>query len=221
MLIFARLAATAAGATTMDRPEWIAVHPQSNSVFCTLTNNRNRGVHDTQPVDGANPRAENHYGQIIRWTPAGGDHTAASFDWDLFVIAGNPAVHKSGLYAGSANITPENMFNSPDGLAVDAAGRLWIQTDGDDTSEGIFAGMGNNQMLCADPATGEIRRFATGPLGCEMTGIAFAADSRTLFVGVQHPGEDGRDSHFPGGGNTRPRSTIMMVRRDDGGVIGT
>ena len=221
VLIFARLAATAAGATTMDRPEWIAVHPQSNSVFCTLTNNRNRGVHDTQPVDGANPRAENHYGQIIRWTPAGGDHTAASFDWDLFVIAGNPAVHKSGLYAGSANITPENMFNSPDGLAVDAAGRLWIQTDGDDTNEGIFAGMGNNQMLCADPATGEIRRFATGPLGCEMTGIAFAADSRTLFVGLQHPGEDGRDSHFPGGGNTRPRSTIMMVRRDDGGVIGT
>lgn len=221
VLIFARLAATAAGATTMDRPEWIAVHPHSNAVFCTLTNNRNRGMRDTQPVDGPNPRAENHYGQIIRWTPPSGDHTAATFDWDLFVIAGNPAVHNDGLHAGSANITPENMFNSPDGLAVDEAGRLWIQTDGDDTNEGIFAGMGNNQMLCADPATGEIRRFATGPLGCEMTGIAFSADYRTLFAGVQHPGADGRDSHFPGGGNTRPRSTIMVVRRDDGGVIGS
>lgn len=221
VLIFARLAATAAGATTMDRPEWIAVHPHSGSVFCTLTNNRNRGMRDAQPVDGPNPRAGNHYGQIIRWTPPGGDHTAAGFDWNLFVIAGNPTVHSDSLYAGSANVTPENMFNSPDGLAVDAAGRLWIQTDGDDTNEGIFAGMGNNQMLCADAATGEIRRFATGPLGCELTGTAFGSDSRSLFVGVQHPGQDGRDSHFPGGGSTRPRSTIMVVRKDDGGEIGS
>lgn len=80
--------------------------------------------------------------------------------------------------------------------------------------------MGNNQVLCADPASGEIRRFATGPLGSEMTGIAFNEDSTTLFVGVQHPGQDGRDSHFPQGGDSKPRSTIMMVRPDDGGVIG-
>jgi secreted PhoX family phosphatase len=80
--------------------------------------------------------------------------------------------------------------------------------------------MGNNQMLCADPITGEVRRFATGPNGCELTGITFAIDYRTLFVGVQHPGAADTESHFPAGGDSQPRSTIMMIRRDDGGVIG-
>ena len=111
------------------------------------------------------------------------------------------------------------MFNSPDGLAFDADGRLWIQTDGNYSNTGDFAGMGNNQMLCADPATGEIRRFATGPVGCELTGISFSPDQTTMFVGVQHPGEDGSPSHFPAGGGSKPRSTIMMVRRNDGGII--
>ena len=220
VLIHARLAATAVGATTMDRPEWIAVHPNNGSVLCTLTNNRNRGVNQNQPLDGANPRAGNQYGQIIRWQAPAGDHGSDVFDWDLFVLAGNPDVYQNSLYAGSATINADNMFNSPDGLSFDDDGRLWIRTDGDYSNTGDFAGMGNNQMLCADPQTGEIRRFATGPLGCEMTGVAFSADRRTLFVGVQHPGEGGTDSHFPAGGSSKPRSTIMMVRKDDAGIIG-
>jgi hypothetical protein len=80
--------------------------------------------------------------------------------------------------------------------------------------------MGNNQMLCADPQSGEIRRFLTGPVACEITGLIFSPDQRTMFVGVQHPGEKNKPSHFPGGGDSKPRSTIMVVRRDDGGVIG-
>ncbi len=220
ILINLRVAASIAGGTTMDRPEWIVVHPHNNSVFCTLTNNRNRGVLENQPVDAANPRAENHYGHIVRWTPTQGDHLAEHFDWDLFLIAGNPAVHPGTAYAGSAAINEDNKFNSPDGMSFDADGRLWIQTDGDYSNKGDFAGMGNNQMLCADPITGEVRRFATGPVGCEVTGVTFAPDYRTLFVGVQHPGADGTVSHFPAGGDSKPRSTIMMIRRDDGGVIG-
>ncbi|MCY4487921.1 MAG: DUF839 domain-containing protein, partial [Deltaproteobacteria bacterium] len=82
-----------------------------------------------------------------------------------------------------------------------------------------FAGQGNNQMLVGDPATGEIRRFLVGPRQCEVTGIAWSADGRTLFVGVQHPGEKG-DSHFPDGGDTVPRSAVIGVTRDDGGLIG-
>jgi secreted PhoX family phosphatase len=220
VLTFARNAATVVGATTMDRPEWIAIHPHNGSVLCTLTNNRNRGVHPDQTVGGPNPRAANHYGQIVRWWPDHNDHRSETFQWDIFVLAGNPVVHAGSSYGGSRNVTPENMFNSPDGLAFDEAGRLWIQTDGNYSNRGDFEGMGNNQMLCADPATGEIRRFATGPLGCELTGVAFSPDQTTMFVGVQHPGEDGTPSHFPTGGNHKPRSTIMMVRREDGGVIG-
>lgn len=100
VLIHARLATTRAGATTMDRPEWIAVQPNPSNVYCSLTNNSNRGVQDNQPVDGPNPRARNSYGQIIRWTPEDGDHTNERFTWDLFVIAGNPVVHPDSLLGG-------------------------------------------------------------------------------------------------------------------------
>lgn len=220
VLIFAREAATRLGATTMDRPEWVAVHPHRAEVYCTLTNNKNRGIKENQPLDGANPRAENPYGQIIRWRPMGDDHGSDSFEWDLFLLAGNPGVHKEGLMAGSANIHPDNMFNSPDGIGFDEAGRLWIQTDGDYSNEKQFAGMGNNQMLCADPASGEVRRFLTGPVACEITGLTFTPDWRTLFVGVQHPGEEGAPSHFPDGGSAIPRSAVLRITRDDGGIIG-
>ncbi|WP_417614930.1 PhoX family protein [Oceanisphaera sp.] len=221
VLIHARLAATQVGATTMDRPEWVAAHPTEPMVFCTLTNNKNRGVAENQAVNGPNPRAENHYGQIIRWQPSAGSHTDATFEWDLFLLAGNPTVHKDNLYAGSDNINADNMFNSPDGIGFDKAGRLWIQTDGKYSNQGDFAGQGNNQMLCADPATGEVRRFLTGPIACEITGLAFTPDNRTLFVGVQHPGEDLAGSNFPMGGDNTPRSSVMMITRKDGGIIGT
>lgn len=219
VLIYAREAATIVGATTMDRPEWVAVHPKTKSVCCTLTNNKNRGQKDNQPVTGPNPRAENKYGQIVRWSEQYGDNTADTFNWDLFLVAGNPTVHKD-FYAGSANINDENMFNSPDGLSFDNDGRLWIMTDGKYSNEGDFAGMGNNQVLAADPDTGEVRRFCTGPIACELTGLAFTPDLRTMFIGVQHPGEKDKPSHFPAGGTSKPRSTIMVIRREDGGIIG-
>ncbi len=81
--------------------------------------------------------------------------------------------------------------------------------------------MGNNQMLCADPASGEIRRFLTGPVACEITGLAFTPDYRTLFIGVQHPGEDREPSQGPDGGQSTPRSSVIMIQREDGGIIGT
>ncbi|MCY1456965.1 hypothetical protein D9M71_742190 [compost metagenome] len=112
------------------------------------------------------------------------------------------------------------MFNSPDGLGFDPDGRLWILTDGDYSNSGDFAGMGNNQMLCADPVSGEIRRFVVGPVACEVTGIAFAPDQRTLFVGIQHPGETGGSTfpeHLPNG---KPRSSVMAISREDGGIVG-
>lgn len=216
VMIFARRAATQVGATTMDRPEWVAVHPDKKHVFCTLTNNKYRGVREGQEIDGVNPRAENHYGQIVRWAPTNANHVSDTFQWDLYLIAGNPTVHKGNLYAGSDNINKDNMFNSPDGIGFDKAGRLWIQTDGNYSNKGDFAGQGNNQMLCGDPKTGEVRRFLTGPIGCEITGLTFSEDQKTMFVGVQHP-----SGHFPQGGSNKPRSTIVMITKENGGVIGS
>jgi secreted PhoX family phosphatase len=89
--------------------------------------------------------------------------------------------------------------------------------------------MGNNQMLAADLATGEIRRFLTGPRGCEITGVIGTPDGRSLFVNAQHPGETPSErsdpakptaiSGWPDGG--RPRSATVVIRRQDGGLIGT
>ena len=222
--IHTRMAASAVGATTMDRPEWVAASPMKVEVYCCLTNNKNRGKKpnaggDPTPVGGPNPRAGNLYGQIVRWRPDGGDHLATGFDWDLYVVAGNPTVH-SDENAGSANVTPDNMFNSPDGLAFDSSGMLWIQTDGNYKDKDGFAGQGNNQMLVGDPESGEIRRFLVGPKECEVTGITWSADRKTLFIGLQHPGEKGGLSHFPDGGDTVPRSAVIAIARDDGGAIG-
>lgn len=221
--IHTRQAASKVGATTMDRPEWVSAHPNKAEVYCCLTNNKNRGKKpnkggDATPVGGPNPREANKYGQIVRWRPQDGDHSTSTFGWDLFVVAGNPQVHSDGR-KGSSNVTADNMFNSPDGIAFDRNGILWIQTDGKYSNEGDFAGMGNNQMLAADPETGEIRRFMVGPKECEVTGLTWSPDRRTMFIGIQHPGEKG-NSHFPGGGSSVPRSSIVAISRIDGGLIG-
>ncbi len=221
--IHTRQAASAVQATTMDRPEWVAANPNKREVYCCLTNNKNRGKKpnrggDPTPAAGPNPREGNKYGQIVRWRPAGGDHTSSNFEWDLFVLAGNPAVHQDDR-KGSANVSPDNMFNSPDGLAFDSTGLLWIQTDGKYSNKGDFEGMGNNQMLVGDPESGEIKRFMVGPREAEVTGITWSPDRRTVFVGIQHPGEKG-DSHFPDGGASVPRSCVIAISRDDGGLVG-
>ncbi|PCI05206.1 MAG: transcriptional initiation protein Tat [Hyphomicrobiales bacterium] len=221
--IHTRIASSAVGATTMDRPEWVSAHPHTAEIYCALTNNKNRGIKpnaggDLTPIDGPNPREANKFGQIVRWRPNGSDHTAKGFAWDLFVLAGNPKVH-SDAKAGSKNITPDNMFNSPDGLNFDSTGILWIQTDGNYSNEKDFEGQGNNQMLAGDPVTGEIRRFLVGPKQCEVTGLTWSTDRRTMFVGIQHPGERG-DSHWPEGGDAVPRSAVIAIRREDGQPVG-
>ena len=221
--IHTRQAASAVGATTMDRPEWVAANPLKAEVCCSLTNNKNRGVKpnaggDDTAVNGPNPREKNHYGQIVRWMPAGGDHSADGFEWDLFVMAGNPTVH-GDAYAGSKNVTADNMFNSPDGLKFDSQGGLWIETDGNYSNAKDFAGQGNNQMLVGNTETGEIKRFLVGPKECEVTGLAWSPDRKTLFVGIQHPGEKGH-SHWPAGGDSVPRSSVIAIVREDGGPMG-
>ena len=98
--------------------------------------------------------------------------------------------------------------------------------------KGEFARLGNNQMLACDPASGEVRRFLTGPVGCEITGAALTPDGRTMFVNIQHPGETPGDRSDPGSrrstrnwpdgpGAARPRSATVVIRKADGGVIGS
>ncbi|UEX76467.1 PhoX family protein [Spiribacter halobius] len=204
VLVNTRTAADVVGATKMDRPEWGTVNPQTGEVYMTLTNNSER---EPDQTNAANPRGPNAYGQIIRWREAEGEHHATRFEWDLFVVAGPP--DNSRIFNGQP-LDASNVFNSPDGLWFDPNGVLWIQTDGDQSEP-----FGNNQMLAADPRTGEIRRFFTGARDCEVTGVDMTPDGRTMFVNVQHPG-----GSWPDGGDSRPRPATVIVTRDDGGLIG-
>jgi len=235
ILINTRGAADAAGATKMDRPEWIDTFPESLTAIATLTNNSARGVAGTNPrtllpndpPDAINPRARNTYGHIIRWFYAN-DFSEPTFGWDIFALGGDPAdpAHGSTIVG--------DKFGSPDGIYVAPSGRLWIQTDvsGSTIDTGAYAGFGNNQMLCADPVTRETRRFLVGPNVCEITGVTVTPDEKTMFVGIQHPGEaptgvndpanPKRYSSWPDGPEGgRPRSSCVVITKDDGGNIGS
>jgi secreted PhoX family phosphatase len=210
VLVNTRLAADIVGATTMDRPEWGAVDPNSGEVYFTLTNNSNRGKDGYDDVNAANPNAENRTGHIIRWAEAGNDYTAISFEWDIFVFAGEQGTET--VVDGDALVTLDdtNIFNSPDGLWFDYNGRLWIQTDGSDS-----APYQNNMMLAANPVTREIKRFFVGPVGCEVTGVTSTPDMSSMFVNIQHP-----DGNWPNAAESRPRDATVIVTRADGGVVG-
>ncbi len=226
ILVNTRAAADQAGATKMDRPEWGTVDPATGEVYFTLTNNNRR---DMTQIDAVNPRAENNFGQIVRWKYEGADHAATKFAWELFVIAGNK---RQSLTFKDAALTDDNTFACPDGIWCDQNSRLWIQTDMGDIGpdqEGPLKEFGMNAMLAADPATGEIRRFLTGPWGQEITGVILTPDGTTMFVNVQHPGAYASDADFAAGkfgsgfpdyNGTVPRSATLVITREDGGVIG-
>jgi secreted PhoX family phosphatase len=229
VLIKSRQAADLLQATKMDRPEWLAIDPKSGWVYCTLTNNSSRGQPNMPGVDAANPRANNTMGSIIRWKDEG-DFDGASFTWNHLVMAGDPANARA---EAKGNIKGD-IYGCPDGIAFDKRGLLWIQTDAAAAQmyRGEFQNIGNNQMLACDPATGETRRFLTGPTNCEVTGASFTPDGTSLFISIQHPGETpsersdpatpSRYSNWPDfrpGG--RPRSSTVVVRKRDGGMIGS
>lgn len=224
ILVNTRSAADFVGATKMDRPEWGAVDPGTGQVYFTLTNNTRREEGDEHP---ANPRANNSFGHIIRWQEEG-SHAGERFEWDLFVIAGD---HEDSRDLAGNSLDDDNIFCSPDGLWIDPDRRVWIQTDISESvmNTGIFEVFGNNQMLVANPETGEIKRFLTGPVGQEITGVVTTPDQRTMFVNVQHPGATTTEddfangnfsSHWPEGGSAIPRSATLVITREDGGIIG-
>ncbi len=83
-----------------------------------------------------------------------------------------------------------------------------------------------------DPATGETRRFLTAPTNCEVTGVTFTPDGRTVFISIQHPGETPSERSDPASPDKysnwpdyrpkgRPRSATVAIRKRDGGLIGT
>ena len=275
IVVNARLAADAVGATKMDRPEWCSVNPANGEIYYTLTNNSNRAAEPTGSSqvapDSANPRAYtdlkgasaqtgNPNGHILRVKEGAGAASATAFTWDVYLFGA-----EAGADAGAvnlSNLTADQDFSSPDGLAFSPyTGICWIQTD-----DGAYTDVSNCMMLAAIPGTvgdgakatlsypraaggalavdtyvgkkptpDTLKRFLVGPAGCEITGLAETPDGKTMFVNIQHPGENTAQanladptkytSQWPSnagyGAGKRPRSATIVITKNDGGRIGS
>ena len=206
VLINTKAAARVAGATLMDRPEWVTVG-LDKTVYCTLTNNGGR-----QRTSASNPRTNNEHGQIVRWKERGDSPLATTFEWELLLLAGYD--ESAGEAANVTGTINGDTFSSPDGIRVDPRGRLWVQTDSGYTDAAEF---GHNAMYYIDQKTGESKRFLVGPVGCEITGIAYNEDLTTFFINIQHP-NGAWNTVRAGGGDAR--SATVVVRREDGKPVG-
>ena len=213
VLINTKAAARVAGGTVMDRPEWLTVAPDNSAIYCTLTNNSGRQV-----TDAANPRTRNLHGHIIKFKEKDNSPLAATFTWEIFLLAGDPK-----LSAGGANLVGDikgDTFSSPDGIRIDPQGRLWVQTDhsvpGNSglTGTTIDQAFGHNAMFYVDQTSKQSKRFLVGPVGCEITGIAYTPDLKTFFVNIQHP-----TGNWPVAGQ-QPRSSTIVITRTDGQPVG-
>ena len=213
--VFTRLAGDRVGATKMDRPEDFEANPVTGKVYVALTNNTKRGVDGGAAADEANPRNNNKNGQVLEIDD---DHAGTSFTWNLLLVCGDPAA--ADTYFGGFDKSQVSPISCPDNLAFDPHGNLWISTDGNalGSNDGLFA------VVLDGPRRGETKQFLTVPVGAETCG-PIIQDGRVV-VCVQHPGEtddaswDSPGSHWPDGGDSQPRPSVVAAWKSGGGRIG-
>lgn len=226
VLIDTRRAADLLRATPMDRPEDVQANPANGRVYVMLTNNTRR---KPEQVDRANPRAANASGHVVEMIPPGADagqadHAAAEGRWEIFLIGGRPGVDAGAQY--HQGTSAEGWLSCPDNCTFDSKGRIWIATDGAPSTHKVADG------LYAADTTGEgralTRLFYQAPTGAEVCGPCLTPDDTTMFLAIQHPGDDkGASFEEP---STRwpdfepgmpPRPAIIAITRKGGGVIGS
>ena len=209
---------------------------------------------------GSTTNTGNVNGHIIRMKETGSDSSATTFNWDVYLFgaqsdADGSNVNISGLTADNDFSSPDGLWFSQ---AI--PGLLWVQTDdgnytdvtncmmlaalpgkhGDGstvsvTSTAVPTNGNANQTVTsyagkkASDAT--LKRFLVGPKQCEITGITETPDGKTIFINIQHPGEETTaaniatpanfGSHWPDGGTARPRSATIVITKNDGGQVGS
>ncbi len=179
---------------------------------------------------------DNRSGHIIEIAEAGDDATATRFEWNVFLLAGDPAAGRyivdardlvpgslastDTYFGGYPDRTELSQVHCPDNLGIDPQGRLWIVTDSDNhghPNNGCFV------VPTSGPERGLLRQLASGPTGCEVCGCEFTPDGRTLFLSIQHPGEGGTlekpRSHWPDGNGMPARAALLAIEREDGGPV--
>ena len=190
VLVHAHEAAVLLGATPTDRPEDVEISPFDKSVFIAHTNNAKHG---------------NMHGHITRFLEGNDDLGSLTFDFEIFACGGR----QSG-------------FSAPDNLTFDSDGNLWTVTDISSSSvgKGIYETFQNNGVFViptSGDAMGEAYQFASAPIEAELTGPCFTDDETTLFLAVQHPGEETEDKNNPTSmwphrkGDNQPRPSVVAI----------
>ena len=161
VLVHTRIAADAAGATKMDRPEWGAVNHANGEIYFAMTNNRTPEktvamVNAANPryykdmdgrTDGASNRDGNPNGHIVRFKETNNMAQATTFDWDIFLFGAEEDA--STANTNISGLTAVNSFSSPDGLWFSkSTGICWIQTD-----DGAFTDETNCMLVAAVPGS--------------------------------------------------------------------
>ena len=194
VLIRAREAAKLLGATPLNRPEDIEIDPISGHIFVSLTNNKSIG---------------DYHGTILKIEETDGAFDALTFKASTYKAGGE-----------------EHGFSCPDNLAFDQAGNLWITSDISGSSmnnpDKPYMSFKNNSLFViprygAD--AGKVIRVASAPKDAELTGPWFSPDGKTLFLSVQHPGEQTRDvnnptSTWPFDGDNIPKPAVVAITGD-------
>jgi secreted PhoX family phosphatase len=207
--VFTRLAGDKAGATKMDRPEDVQASPKTGKVYVALSNNVERGVTPgRESATEPNPRNNNKHGQVLELTEH--DPLSLRFDWWLFMVCGDPDAPDT-YFAGfpKDQVSP---ISSPDNVAFDPYGNLWIATD---SANALGINDGLYGVPLDGPRRGDLKLFLTVPRGGETCGPI--VNERVVTVCVQHPGEvDGASadnplSHWPDGGTSQPRPAVVAV----------
>ncbi|MDQ5840391.1 MAG: DUF839 domain-containing protein, partial [Chloroflexota bacterium] len=234
VLVYTRLAADRAGKmvdnvrqgpTKMDRAEDVEPSLHTGKVYVACTNNSDRGKAGKEAAAEINPRNENRDGHIVEITETG-DQTSTTFTWNLLMVCGDPATDKFTYFSGFP-VDKVSPISCPDNLAFDSVGNLWISTDG--APAGIGKADGLFKVTLEGAERGKVEQFLAVPKEGETCGPIIHDDERTVFVSVQHPGEDGtfekQNSFFPDyvkegasparGQARAPRPSVIQVFRAD------
>lgn len=194
VLVRAREAAKLLGATELNRPEDIEIDPITGHVLVTLTNNYDKN---------------DFHGSILKVEETDGKFDALTFKASTYLAGGE-----------------ESGFSCPDNLAFDLSGNLWITSDmsGSKMNKegGPYMPFKNNSLFVVPrygKDAGKVIRVASAPRDAELTGPWFSPDGKTLFLSVQHPGEQTTDlknpsSKWPFDEDEIPKSAVVAITGD-------
>ncbi|MGX1159961.1 hypothetical protein FBY31_1678 [Arthrobacter sp. SLBN-100] len=223
VLVYTRLAADKVGPTKMDRCEDVQPSLHTGKVYVACTNNSNRGVGSNEGANEVNPRNQNRDGHIVEITETD-DQTSTKFTWNLLMVCGDPAQGDVTYFSGFP-VDKVSPISCPDNLAFDSVGNLWISTDG--ALSGIGRADGLFKVTLDGAERGKVEQFLAVPRDAETCGPIIHDEELTVFVSVQHPGEDGTfdkqlsffpdyvpEGATPAPGQARaPRPSVIQVFR--------